>query len=446
MKHQNNKKNSQEIDIVFIANFVPSIGDGASTYILSMLEYLSNNNCNIHYISTGVSIQSWMKLFMLPSIVQQILLRSLYRYCQFIFSRPVLLKEYFKTLVFFLYSSLPIPIKRSYRNIKKIILKSLNIDVKDDSDINPNMIKINPTLYQIVQKETLPYAKQEIQRISPHIVIANYVWMAYALDFAHADALKVIVTHDIMHERFESFKNLDLPNAEPQLLFWDQQTEVDTLSKADLLLAIQEDEAKTLCQLVTNTEVLTIPIAVNLQPTISRQIRGRCLFVGSQAKHNFYSLEWFLKEVWQKLLEDIPYAELNVCGSVGTWFDDDFPNVYFKGIVPDLSVEYSQAQVCIIPSLVGSGLKIKLIEALSFGKACVSTSIGLQGLSNIGDEVVILADDKDSFYLAVQDLIVNDQKRENIECLAKNFVVNSLSPNVVYKPLINRFRQHITEV
>ena len=34
--------------------------------------------------------------------------------------------------------------------------------------------------------------------------------------------------------------------------------------------------------------------------------------------------------------------------------------------MPDLSLEYSQAQVCIIPNIVGSGLKIKLIEALVF--------------------------------------------------------------------------------
>jgi glycosyltransferase involved in cell wall biosynthesis len=176
-------------------------------------------------------------------------------------------------------------------------------------------------------------------------------------------------------------------------------------------------------------------------------VKGRCLFIGSQAKHNIDGLRWFLDEIWHKILEDFPSTELHVCGSVCDWFQNYCPkNVYLKGILPDLSIEYSQAQVCIIPSLFGSGLKIKLVEALSYGKACVSTSIGLQGLMELADEVILLSDNSDDFYLSVRELLLNDQKREQMESLAKDYITNKLSPDVVYAPLIDRFYQYVTKI
>lgn len=442
----NNFSKTSKIDILFVSNFVPSIGDGASRYILSILEYLSKENFNIHYISTGLSIKSWLKLFSLSPRMQRILIKSLFYYCRFFLTRPALWKEYFKTFLFFLYSSLPIPIKKKYRSLKQIVLKPLNLEFKDDSDINPNLIKINSNLYEVIQKETISLIKQEIQRLSPQIIIANYVWMAYTLDLANFNTLKVIITIDVMHERLASFEKYNLGSIEPHLSIWDRQTEAKALEKADLLLAIQEDEAITLKNLVPNTEVLAVPIAVNLHSSISNQVRNRCLFIGSESKHNFYSLNWFLEEIWPKLVEEIPSAELNICGRVCTWFQNDYKNVNFKGIVPDLSLEYSQAQVCIIPSLVGSGLKIKLIEALSYGKACVSTSIGLQGLTELSNEVVLLADDPDDFRLAVLGLLTNNEKREKIESLAKDYIINNLSPEIVYSPLVDRFYQHINKL
>jgi glycosyltransferase involved in cell wall biosynthesis len=445
MKNNNFSKTSK-IDILFVSNFVPSIGDGASTYILSILEYLSNENFNVHYISTGLSIKSWINLFLLSSNTQKILFKSLSIYLIFFLTRPLLWKEYFKSFLFFLYSSLPIPIKKNYRSIKRSLLKLVNINFEDDSDINPRLIKINPNLYDVIEKETVLLIQQETEKICPQVIIANYVWMAYALEFGNATSLKVIITHDLMHERFASFQEHHLLNAETQLSRWDQKTEIEALSKANLLLAIQEDEAKILKKLLLNTEVLTIPIAINAHSSISEQVKGRCLFIGSQAKQNFYNLNWFLNEIWEKVLEKFPSAELNICGGVCTWFKKDYQNVNFKGIVPDLSLEYSQAQVCIIPNLVGSGLKIKLIEALSYGKACVSTSIGLQGLTKLSNEVVLLADDPDDFCQAILELLTNNEKREKIESLAKDYVINNLSPDIVYAPLVDRFYQHINKL
>jgi glycosyltransferase involved in cell wall biosynthesis len=50
------------------------------------------------------------------------------------------------------------------------------------------------------------------------------------------------------------------------------------------------------------------------------------------------------------------------------------------GRVPDLEPYYRQAAVVINPVPYGSGLKIKSVEALAFGKCLVTTATGVQGL------------------------------------------------------------------
>ena len=71
---------------------------------------------------------------------------------------------------------------------------------------------------------------------------------------------------------------------------------------------------------------------------------------------------------------------------------------------------------------------------------------GLQGLTKLSNEVVLLADDPDDFCQAILELLTNNEKREKIESLAKDYVINNLSPDIVYAPLVDRFYQHINKL
>ena len=53
---------------------------------------------------------------------------------------------------------------------------------------------------------------------------------------------------------------------------------------------------------------------------------------------------------------------------------------------------YAEAAVVISPLRAGSGLKIKLIEALSKGKAVVATTTTLQGVSDIMNGCAAISD------------------------------------------------------
>jgi glycosyltransferase involved in cell wall biosynthesis len=61
--------------------------------------------------------------------------------------------------------------------------------------------------------------------------------------------------------------------------------------------------------------------------------------------------------------------------------------------------------------LIGSGTRLKILEALAMGKAVVSTSQGCEGLAVVADEHLIVADQPEVFAQSVVDLLHNEEQR-----------------------------------
>lgn len=298
------------------------------------------------------------------------------------------------------------------------------------------------------------YFRRRFKSYQPDIVIIDRVWLAKLLEeIPSKKVLKVILTHDVAYERISAFQAAGLNPFKKmggfKLLQWDKATESVHLRKAHILLAIQQDDLKSLQRMAPKSEVILTPMAT--KPHFhqnSKQVPGRCLFVGGSASHNVDGLKWFLQKIWPLIRKRVPFASLHVCGDVcysftaGLLQPQSKEGVSFLGNIKDLNVEYEQTQVFISPIRVGSGLKIKLIEALSHGRACVTTRCGVQGLKNISNYGVIVEDRADDFSVAVCRLIKNTSERRVTETKAREYVTNHLSPFNAYMPLIRRLHQH----
>jgi glycosyltransferase involved in cell wall biosynthesis len=77
--------------------------------------------------------------------------------------------------------------------------------------------------------------------------------------------------------------------------------------------------------------------------------------------------------------------------------------------------------VVVAPLRFGTGLKIKCIEALAYGKALVTTSSGAEGLAHGGGDHLCIADTAEAFANAVADLLVNVERRGQLEHNALGF-------------------------
>lgn len=114
--------------------------------------------------------------------------------------------------------------------------------------------------------------------------------------------------------------------------------------------------------------------------------------------HNEDGLRSFLTTVWPLVLGARPDARLHVVGRSPreglVELISRFPDsVVLEGYVPDLRGLLGRSAAMVNPLRFGSGVKLKVIEALGAGLPVVSTTVGVDGLDHGADDGIVVADD-----------------------------------------------------
>ena len=109
--------------------------------------------------------------------------------------------------------------------------------------------------------------------------------------------------------------------------------------------------------------------------------------------------------------EKIPGIQLTIIGKMNN--NDPYTairndaTINFIGPVDDVAQYYAESSVAIVPLLQGSGTRLKIMEAMSFGNPVVSTSIGAEGLNVTNRKNILIADSPGEFADAIVQLTCN---------------------------------------
>jgi succinoglycan biosynthesis protein ExoO len=245
----------------------------------------------------------------------------------------------------------------------------------------------------------------------------------------------------VMHDLFSSRPALYGPlGADPTAGLVDRDREMTMLSRADAVIAIQAEEAAKVQRQLPATRVLLAPMATVPVAAPQAGTGSELLFIGSNTSPNVDALHWFFGEVWPSVRRANPAVRLNVVGNVAASFPTAPDGVVMVGRVDDLTTPYASAAVVISPLRGGSGLKIKLIEALGHGKAIVATTTTLQGVTDIVGSAVIVADDAQAFAEAIATLLKDAALRATFGARALAVVRDHFSPEACYADVVAHFR------
>ena len=85
----------------------------------------------------------------------------------------------------------------------------------------------------------------------------------------------------------------------------------------------------------------------------------------------------------------------------------------------------------IVPLRIGGGTRLKIFEAMSMGKAVVSTTIGAEGLPVTPDRDIVIADEPERFTDSIVRLVRDDTARRSLEAAARSLVVERYDWSVV---------------
>ena len=277
------------------------------------------------------------------------------------------------------------------------------------------------------------------------IVIVEYAFFSKVLTCFDASIVKIIDTHDIFGNRHKMFQQ---QGQTPVWFYTTQRQERRGLRRADVILAIQEDERRYFTALLPEKQVVTVghfaqldqlPFKTTEPPTL--------LFFASSNPINLHGLQAFLQSCWPMIRERMPGARLLVAGSACQALPDD--EAYQKiGMVEAAQDAYKQADIVINPILFGTGLKIKNIEAMGYAKALVTTPAGAKGLEDGRQKAFFAAEMPDEFAQRVIELLSNHALRHKMNGEAYQYVVAlqqqhsaRLAEVFLHKPNIYR-REH----
>lgn len=238
--------------------------------------------------------------------------------------------------------------------------------------------------------------------------------------------LKIIDTHDKWANRNRIFqRNGQIPEYYYTTLWGERKA----LCRADLVIAIQENEARYFERLLknTDTQVLTIGDLVERRP-VSECSTDRYGFIGAKNRPNILGLEWFCNKVLPIVREREPGSQFIIAGAVCDCIPD-YDGMCKIGRVDCLEDFYDNIKVAVNPIQNGTGLNIKTIEALAFGRPLITTSVGAKGIRS-EKEVLLKTDSPQDFAEKLLDLLKNEERRNFLVENANDYIIEYNKKNM----------------
>ncbi len=179
--------------------------------------------------------------------------------------------------------------------------------------------------------------------------------------------------------------------------------ELEMCRRVDQVVCVTEDDGDYLRSYLPEGRVKVVNTGVDTS-FFSYQGREamepeRVIFVGAfRHTPNVDAMRFFCREVFPLILEKRPSIEFYIVGSAPPKEIKDLakhPNITVTGFVEDIREQYYQAQVVVVPLRTGVGIRGKVLEGWSAGRAMVATRLACQGIDAVHGENILIADEPD---------------------------------------------------
>jgi glycosyltransferase involved in cell wall biosynthesis len=160
------------------------------------------------------------------------------------------------------------------------------------------------------------------------------------------------------------------------------------------------------------------------------------MYVASDNKHNTYSINSFLQDGWPLVIQNMPDVKLHIYGTITDRIQVNARGVRKFGFIENLDDAYKKAKIVINPDLISSGLKIKNVEAICYGKTLVTTSPGAEGIEEGIGKAFIVEDTMKRFGYTICELLRDDIRRKRIEKNASEFAKKHFSREAVFEEFL----------
>lgn len=225
--------------------------------------------------------------------------------------------------------------------------------------------------------------------------------------------------------------------------------ELEHLSDYDGIVCITRNDADRFLADGCRRPVVSIPFGVNPPQSVPVDEEDNSLFhIGAMDwMPNKESIQWMLDEVWPVIHAQVPQAKLYLAGRKmpEAWMRTTIPGVTIVGEVPDAAEFISGKKINVVPLLSGSGIRVKIIEAMSMGKTVITTTVGAQGIDYTDGEDLLIADTPQQFADQVRRCLNDDAFCRTVGQNAAALIARQYNVDMLTDQLIGFYNKHLAK-
>ncbi|QHS54724.1 glycosyltransferase family 4 protein [Mucilaginibacter sp. 14171R-50] len=264
-----------------------------------------------------------------------------------------------------------------------------------------------------------------------HIII-SYVHSADLISDKQltGNANTIIDTHDFLTAQFKDKRGFNLGAT-----FAD---EIERLNTFNEIWAISPEEEYIFNQFC-RSQVRWVPMMLDEPALDVKDINERkydLVYVGNDNVHNITAINWFFEQVYPLLRADI---KLCVIGRINNHISESYKKIDRVSFAEDLSSYYNNSKIAVCPMLNGTGIKVKVVEALAYGLPVVCTPRGIDGLPNKQNNGCLVSDDAAGFAGHIMALLNNYELYKAQSNYAKATFEGNFSSRATYQLLDKAF-------
>lgn len=230
-----------------------------------------------------------------------------------------------------------------------------------------------------------------VRAIRPDVILFNYLSQFCLLEALPLDlrksVLAVLDSHDLLHRRTAVYKE----TGKTHWLSMSEQDEIRAARNFDLVIAIQDAEAQFFARHLGELKVITVGMeyghSLHQSKSVMPAIEDDHVIVGHLASDNELNRQTVASMLrrWSEIQARRPGWELRIGGPICKAFvnqagENVANGVKWLGPLETVDPFYEQVHVVWNPVVSGTGLKIKNVEAMAFGKFLVTSPHGAEGM------------------------------------------------------------------
>lgn len=224
--------------------------------------------------------------------------------------------------------------------------------------------------------------------------------------------------------------------------------ELMQLNNFDAVAVFTRQDKGTLLEYGTKIPIEVLPVGINLdhyQPDPSKTEFPTLFFLGSlDWLPNREGIEWFLENFKHDLTEGELRVRFYVAGNdIPERFDDYevMGKIFIQGEVDDALEFLNSKSIMIVPLLSSGGMRVKIVEGMAMQKCIISTTLGVEGIHYEDGVNILIANNQDEFYDAIQRCITDEEFCRRVGINARKLVEEKHDLNKVSKSLVGFYER-----